>query len=45
MKNTEPNVQRYANTQPKNSKLAYIRSFDQENGIRSYRMMKKVDSK
>ena len=41
MKDIEPNVQRYANTQPKNSKSAYILSSDRESGIRSYRMIKK----
>ena len=41
MEDTEPNIQKYANTQPENSKLAYILSSDQESGIRSYRMIKK----
>ena len=41
MEDTKPNVQRYANTQPKNSKLAYILFSDQESEIRSYSMIKK----
>ena len=41
MEDIEPNVQRYANTQPKNSKPTYTLSSDRESGIRSYRMIKK----